>query len=37
MDERRQPPGGDDRMDMDGDGIPDFCDVCPEDPFDACR
>ncbi|MEZ4935731.1 MAG: thrombospondin type 3 repeat-containing protein [Saprospiraceae bacterium] len=25
-------PGGDDNMDADADGIPDFCDACPNDP-----
>ncbi|RMF76558.1 MAG: hypothetical protein D6744_12200, partial [Planctomycetota bacterium] len=29
-------PGGDDNIDTDGDGVPDFCDVCPNDPLDLC-
>ena len=27
-------PGGDDRVDSDGDGTPDACDICPDDPDD---
>jgi predicted outer membrane repeat protein len=29
-------PGGDDRVDGDGDGLADDCDECPDDPSDTC-